>query len=166
MWHPWFSESVNQWLLNKHRCWSGKQSEVKSWWAQKSTTNQPLNQLGYFEKCAVFWSRFVFSCSELIWRLIKLECRNEETMQVPAYTGTQRTQAHEQERPTRAQDTILPFSGAPSWAWTLFLFGCDSGKARKTLANSGVDLQEVCETKNSLGENSSRGEERQSSLAV
>lgn len=116
MWHPWFSESVNQWLLNKHRCWSEKQSEVKSWWAQKSTINQPLNQLGYFEKCAVFWSRFVFSCAELIWRLIKLECRNEETMKVSGYTGTQRTQAHEQELPTRVQDTILLFSGAPSWA--------------------------------------------------
>ena len=125
MWHPWFSESVYQWLLNKHRCWSGKQSEVKSWWAQKSTINQPLNQQGYFEKCAVFWSRFVFSCSELIWRLIKLECRNEETMKVSAYTGTQRTKAHEQEFPTRVQDTIMLFSGGsqlnlnsiPFWLW-------------------------------------------------
>ena len=32
-------------------------------------------------------------------------------MKVSAYTGTQRTKAHEQEFPTRVQDTIMLFSG-------------------------------------------------------
>lgn len=121
-WLPWFSGWFSQWLWTKHGCWSGKHNEVKSWWAHKSTVNQPLNQLGYFGKCVVFSSGFIFSCSELILGFTKLEYRNEKRVKVSAYTGTQRTQVHEQElQYTMIQETILLFTenedtGGPSWA--------------------------------------------------